>query len=179
MTLGTYFLANFYAEFDYSNATMAFSTNVNLGPAWVPKIEDVSLIDFPVTLTNTDNSWTGSLNLGQPQQNLVVTYSTEWATTLVQSSSCTPDSTTSATCSQYTYDSTKSNTVKTPTDPIVDDNTTAFIDIAVTGTTEDAMYQTGIYFEFGATTNTNDNDLRLGFGIPADDTEVPYIQALL
>lgn len=37
------------------------------------------------------------------------------------------------------------------------------------------MYQTGIYFEFGATTNTNDNDLRLGFGIPADDTEVPYI----
>lgn len=64
MTLGTYFLANFYAEFDYSNATMAFSTNVNLGPAWVSKIEDVSLIDFPVTLTNTDNSWTGSLNLG-------------------------------------------------------------------------------------------------------------------
>jgi len=83
-TLGTYFLASYYTEFDYSTNTVSFSKNSN--SAWASTIQKVLTPTSPffsVALTNTDNSWTGPLSLGTPVQEQVLAYTTASPNTLV------------------------------------------------------------------------------------------------
>jgi len=83
-TLGTYFLANYYTEFDYSTSKISFSTNSK--SAWTSTIQTVltpTLPFFSVALTNTANTWTGPLSLGTPVQAQVLAYTTASPNTLV------------------------------------------------------------------------------------------------
>jgi len=84
VTLGTYFLASYYTEFDYTTNMIGFSTNSNsvLGSTLAVTSAPTSTF-FAVTLTNTKNTWTGPLSLGTPAQKQSLTYTTASPSTLV------------------------------------------------------------------------------------------------
>jgi hypothetical protein len=68
--LGTYFLANYYTVFDYYHYTVSFA--VNSRAAWNASIGNAADLtpsdNFTVELINSNNSWTGPLYVGTPQQ---------------------------------------------------------------------------------------------------------------
>jgi hypothetical protein len=69
-----YFLANYYAEFNYTPIPRQVSLGVNSRAAWNASIGNASDLDpsveMSVQLNNTNNIWEGPIYIGTPPQHL-------------------------------------------------------------------------------------------------------------
>jgi len=106
--LGMYFLASYYAEFNYAPIPRQVSLGVNSRAAWTAGIGNAADLDpsysFTVSLINNENTWLGYFFVGTPQQSLKVNYLTSLAQTVIENNSCQFN------CSQQEYDPLASNT---------------------------------------------------------------------
>jgi len=105
--LGSYFLASYYATFDYGAEQVSFGVN-SRNSYWNATIGNASdlepSVEVSVQLNNTNNNWEGPIYIGTPPQHLQVNYLTTVTGIFVESSGCTTN------CSAYQFNSSASET---------------------------------------------------------------------
>jgi len=149
--LGTYFLASYYASFDYDAMQMQLGLNARQG-LWNASIGNSSdlepSVEFSIQLNNTDNNWEGPLYIGTPPQYLSVNYLTLVTGIFVESSNC------SLNCSGFEYNSSASETAMRgyqgqQDEPDTNERWTDYVTIDTNGTSIPMGFQTVDSFYYG------------------------------